>query len=191
MRKKLTAGFLGFLMLVMTVFTCFVPVIETQAAGKTLIVHYGGRSDNNYEGWNLWLWEEGREGQQVSFTETDSFGQIAVYQTNRTPANIGFIVRLNEWEAKDIAEDRFVAMDADVVEIWITSEEEIQKDKAVCTDPVESKYMEDGWMKLVGTERNEDCETYLLEDAESYCTCFVIKLDKDWIDKEMLEEWEK
>ena len=124
MRKKLTAGFLGFLMLVMTVFTCFVPVIETQAAGKTLIVHYGGRSDNNYEGWNLWLWEEGREGQQVSFTETDSFGQIAVYQTNRTPANIGFIVRLNEWEAKDIAEDRFVAMDADVVEIWITSEEE-------------------------------------------------------------------
>lgn len=123
MKKKMTAGFLGFLMLVMTVLTWFVPMLETQAAGKTLIVHYGGRSDNDYEGWNLWLWEEGREGQQVSFTETDSFGQVAVYQTNRKPANIGFIVRLNEWEDKDVAEDRFVAMDEDIVEIWITSGE--------------------------------------------------------------------
>ncbi len=123
MRKKVTAGLLGFLMLVMTVLTCLVPSMEAQAAGTTLIVHYGGRSDNNYEGWNLWIWEEGRDGQQVSFTESDSFGQIAVYQTNRTPANIGFIVRLNNWEDKDVAEDRFVMIDKDIVEIWVTSGE--------------------------------------------------------------------
>lgn len=123
MQKRVTAGLLGFLMLVMTVLTCFVPCIETQAAGTTLIVHYGGRSDNNYEGWNLWIWEEGRDGQEVDFTESDSFGQIAVYQTNRKPASIGFIVRLNQWEDKDVAEDRFIAIDKDVVEIWITSGE--------------------------------------------------------------------
>lgn len=123
MRKKVTAGLLGFLMFVMTVLTCLVPSMEAQAAGTTLIVHYGGRSDNNYEGWNLWIWEEGRDGQQVSFTESDSFGQIAVYQTNRTPASIGFIVRLNNWEDKDVAEDRFVMIDKDIVEIWVTSGE--------------------------------------------------------------------
>ena len=123
MRKRVTRGLLSFLMLVMTVLTCLTPGMEAQAAGKTLIVHYGGRSDNSYDGWNLWIWEEGRDGQQVSFTESDSFGQIAVYQTNRTPASIGFIVRLNQWEDKDVAEDRFVAMDGDIVEIWITSGE--------------------------------------------------------------------
>lgn len=123
MRKRVTAGFMGILMVLMTVFTCFVPGMEVQAAGKTLIVHYGGRADNNYEGWNLWIWEEGRDGQQVDFTDTDDYGQIAVYQTNRTPASIGFIVRLNQWEDKDVADDRFVTMDGDTVEIWLTSGE--------------------------------------------------------------------
>lgn len=123
MRKKVATGLLSFLMLVMTVLTCLVPGMEAQAAGTTLIVHYGGRSDNNYDGWNLWIWEEGRDGQQVSFTESDSFGQIAIYQTNRKPASIGFIVRLNQWEDKDVAEDRFVAIDKDIVEIWVTSGE--------------------------------------------------------------------
>ena len=123
MRKRVTAGFMGILMVLMTVFTCFVPGMEVQAAGKTLIVHYGGRADNNYEGWNLWIWEEGRDGQQVDFTDTDDYGQVAVYQTNRTPASIGFIVRLNQWEDKDVADDRFVTMDGDTVEIWLTSGE--------------------------------------------------------------------
>lgn len=123
MRRKMTAGFMAMLMVVMTLFTAFMPAMTAQAAGRTLIVHYGGRSDNSYEGWNLWIWEEGRDGQSVEFTHEDSFGKVAVYQTNRTPASIGFIVRLNNWEDKDVAEDRFIAMDSDVVEIWVTSGE--------------------------------------------------------------------
>lgn len=65
MRKRVTTCLLIFLMLAMTVLTCLTPEMEAQAAGKTLIVHYGGRSDNSYEGWNLWIWEEGRGGQRV------------------------------------------------------------------------------------------------------------------------------
>ena len=123
MRKRLMAGMLAVLMGFVTVVSVFTPAITAQAAGKTLIIHYGGRSDNSYDGWNLWIWEEGREGQQVDFTDEDDFGKIAVYQTNRQPASIGFIVRLNQWEDKDTADDRFVAMDGDTVEIWITSGE--------------------------------------------------------------------
>lgn len=37
MRKRMTAGFMGILMILMTVFTCFVPGMQVQAAGKTLI----------------------------------------------------------------------------------------------------------------------------------------------------------
>lgn len=111
------------LLMLMTVVSVLTPGMTAQAAGRTLIVHYGGRADNNYDGWNLWIWEDGRDGQQVDFTDEDDFGKVAVYQTNRTPASIGFIVRLNEWESKDVADDRFVQMDGDVVEIWVTSEE--------------------------------------------------------------------
>lgn len=114
---------MAMLMMLMTVVSVLTPGMTAKAAGTTLIVHYGGRADNNYEGWNLWMWEEGREGQQVDFTDEDDFGKVAVYQTNRKPASIGFIVRLNQWESKDVADDRFVTMDGDVVEIWVTSEE--------------------------------------------------------------------
>lgn len=123
MSRRLTAGFLAILMTVMTALLCLQPAMQVHAAGKTLIVHYGERADGSYDGWNLWIWEEGRDGQQVDFTKEDSFGKIAVYQTNRTPASIGFIVRLNNWEDKDVAEDRFVTMDKDIVEIWVTSGE--------------------------------------------------------------------
>ena len=123
MRRRITSMMLAVLLCLMTIVSVFVPGMEVQAAGTTLIVHYGGRADNTYDGWNLWMWEEGREGQQVDFTDTDEYGQVAVYQTNRKPASIGFIVRLNQWEDKDVSDDRFVTMDSDLVEIWLTSGE--------------------------------------------------------------------
>ena len=122
-RKRQIAGLLAWLMVFMTVVSVLTPEMTARAAGKTLIVHYGGRADDSYDGWNLWIWEEGREGQQVDFTDEDDFGKVAVYQTNRKPASIGFIVRLNEWEDKDTGEDRFVTMDSETVEIWVTSGE--------------------------------------------------------------------
>ena len=123
MRKRITAGLLGILMIFISVFSSLVPSKTAYAAGTTLIIHYGGRADNNYDGWNLWIWEDGKDGQQVSFTGEDSFGKVAVYQSNAAPSKIGFIVRLNEWEEKDVSDDRFVTMEKDVMEIWLTSGE--------------------------------------------------------------------
>ncbi|MDE7202740.1 MAG: type I pullulanase [Lachnospiraceae bacterium] len=122
-KKRQIAGFLALLMVFMTVVSVFTPGMTAKAAGTTLIVHYGGRADDSYDGWNLWIWEEGREGQQVDFTDEDDFGKVAVYQTNRKPASIGFIVRLNQWEDKDMGDDRYVTMDGETVEIWVTSGE--------------------------------------------------------------------
>lgn len=95
--------------------------LTAKAAGTTLIVHYGGREDNNYDNWNLWIWEEGADGQKVDFRGEDDFGKIAVYQTTNTPAKIGFIVRKGDWEAKDVESDRFAEMKGETTEIWITS----------------------------------------------------------------------
>ncbi|MDE6185626.1 MAG: type I pullulanase, partial [Lachnospiraceae bacterium] len=123
MRKRITAGLMGLCMMLLSIFAGLTAETIAYAAGTTLIVHYGGRSDGNYDGWNLWIWEEGKDGQQVDFTGSDSFGQVAVYQSNNAPAKIGFIVRLNEWAQKDVEDDRFVVMDQEVVEIWVTSGE--------------------------------------------------------------------
>jgi len=122
-KRRIPAGMLALLMVFITVLSVLGHGMTAQAAGTTLIIHYGGRADNSYEGWNLWIWEEGREGQQVDFTDEDDFGKVAVYQTNRKPGSIGFILRLNEWEDKDMGDDRFVTMNAETVEIWVTSGE--------------------------------------------------------------------
>ena len=95
-----------------------------EAAGSTLIIHYGGREDNDYDGWNAWVWEEGKEGQSIAFKAEDDYGKIAVLQTSSQPEKMGFIIRLNDWEDKDIASDRMIEMKSGVTEIWVTSGQE-------------------------------------------------------------------
>lgn len=121
MKKTLTALCLSLVMALCTLLPSPLPAAEVNAAGTTFIVHYGGRADDNYNGWNMWIWEEGHDGTAVQFTEEDGFGKIAIYQCKTDAARIGFIVRLNEWEAKDVTEDRFTDITGDVVEIWVTS----------------------------------------------------------------------
>lgn len=94
-----------------------------EAAGSTLIIHYGGREDESYDGWNAWVWEEGQEGQSIAFKAEDDYGKIAVYQTTAQPLKMGFIIRLNEWEDKDIPDDRMIEMKNGVTEIWVQSGE--------------------------------------------------------------------
>ena len=125
MKKRITAMLLSIMMLLTGIMTGITVVPDTaKAAGATVIIHYGGREDKNYENWNLWLWEEGADGKQVDFTAEDEFGKIAVYQTSNNPEKIGFIVRKGEWEEKDVDEDRFIEVEGDVTEIWVTSGEE-------------------------------------------------------------------
>lgn len=73
-----------------------------------LRVHYH-RFASDYDGWNLWLWPEGCDGAAYYFTGEDDFGQVAeVTIPNPGEASrVGIIVRLNEWEAKDVDKDRF------------------------------------------------------------------------------------
>ncbi|MGV8145307.1 MAG: type I pullulanase [Alkaliphilus sp.] len=79
-----------------------------------LNIHYH-RFDNEYEGWNLWMWKEGQDGLGLDFTEEDEYGKIArvTLDDMADVKKIGFIVRKsedgNEWAAKDIDEDRFIA----------------------------------------------------------------------------------
>lgn len=127
-KKKVFRKGISMVLLTMLIVTSVLGMLGTtlqvKAAGTTLIVHYGGREDNNYDNWNLWIWEEGADGQTVTFRAEDDFGKIAVYQSTNTPERIGFIVKKGEWEAKDVETDRFVEMNGNTTEIWVTSAKE-------------------------------------------------------------------
>lgn len=47
MQKRLTAGAMAVIMLIMTVVSAMMPTITAMAAGTTLIIHYSGREDNS------------------------------------------------------------------------------------------------------------------------------------------------
>ena len=122
MRRKMAVVFLALVMVISTVAGQWIPYssANVKAASTTLVVHYGGRDKGDYKGWNLWVWEEGKEGKQVDFNAEDSFGKIAVCNLQGT-GKVGFIVRLNEWEDKDVEDDRFIEVKEGVNEIWLTS----------------------------------------------------------------------
>jgi pullulanase len=97
--------------------------------GKTVLILHYHRFDGNYDGWNLWVWPhkpESLEGHAYQFTGKDEFGPYAIIVLDEKHTELGYIVRLNEWQAKDVAKDRFVKIpDSGVAEIWVvTSVEE-------------------------------------------------------------------
>ena len=76
MKKRITAFMLALLMPLAALLGMCVETTSYAAPGTQLIVHYGGREDNDYTGWNMWIWEEGFEGTAVDFMAEDSFGKI-------------------------------------------------------------------------------------------------------------------
>lgn len=73
----------------------------------TVNVHYH-RYDEIYDGWNLWFWPDGSDGASYDFTGSDDFGKIATIKTQSSAGKLGMIVRLNDWEQKDIDSDRYI-----------------------------------------------------------------------------------
>jgi pullulanase len=99
----------------------------------TLRIHYH-RFDEDYNGWNIWLWPKDGEGTPYSFNNEDEYGVFFEQKLSGLSGinEIGLIVRLNEWEAKDIDEDRFVKIENlndNILEIYL-----VQGDKKIYTD---------------------------------------------------------
>lgn len=79
-------------------------------------IHYN-RKDAKYTKWNLWLWENGGDGADYSFTGLNSYGAVARYtfedfSLTAIDNGIGFIVKeaktWSEGATKDVDSDRFI-----------------------------------------------------------------------------------
>src|SRR6056297_2516331 len=87
-------------------------------ASTDMIIHYH-RYDGNYEGWDLWLWGPGLNGSAYDFDAEDDYGKVAHCSIPEDLSEVGFLVRLGNWAAKDVAQDRYVNTEEDVTEIWL------------------------------------------------------------------------
>jgi pullulanase len=103
-----------------------VPVATAGAApaadGSTrLIVHYR-RVKADYEKWNMWVWPKapnGGDGASYVFADQDEFGKVAVIDVPGKHTELGFIVRLGDWESREIGSDRSVNIKDGKAEIWV------------------------------------------------------------------------
>ncbi|MCI9464790.1 MAG: type I pullulanase [Lachnospiraceae bacterium] len=71
----------------------------------TLKLHYH-REDGSYEGWDVWLWDEGGEGAAYPFEEEEG-EMVATKEITPDATKIGFIVRTQDW-TKDFDGDQFI-----------------------------------------------------------------------------------
>jgi pullulanase len=75
-----------------------------------LKVHYS-RFDQNYTGWDLWMWPKDGDGAAYKFNEEDGYGKLANYTFHnmKGKSSVGVIVRQNEWNgAREAGGDRYI-----------------------------------------------------------------------------------
>ena len=134
MKKKLSIAFFAVIALVFNA----MPVVAAPD-NVTLTVHYQ-RPGGDYNGWNLWLWKNSDNNSLdtpisqtgVQFTGNDDFGKVVTVKIDgmKNFKDVGIIVRLNDWAAKDINDDRFITeFDPNGnAEVWL-----VQNEKTIFT----------------------------------------------------------
>lgn len=96
---------------------------DALAATTKVTIHYQ-RVESDYTGWNMWLWGNvSNTGASYQFTGDDGFGKTGTFNVPTTAADtqVGLIVRLNNWEAKDVGPDRFITQfkNDGSAEVWL------------------------------------------------------------------------
>lgn len=142
-------------MFAMTIAGSFADVTTVKAAEDlTLKLHYH-RADGNYDGWDVWLWEEGGDGNAYAFEEEDG-EMVATKVIAPGVSSVGFIVRTADW-TKDINEDQFIdisEMVSGTVHIYVESgkkgyTKEYGEDAVTGTKLLKARYEEETQMITV------------------------------------------
>lgn len=157
MKRRIKA----FVMAIVMLFTTILPVLSDLAPvyaeeGVVLKIHYH-REDNDYSSWDVWLWEEGKEGAGYAFEEVDG-EMVATMQTTPGTTSVGFIVRTEDW-SKDIDADQFIdisEMVSGTAHIYIESgvegyTKEYGDDAVTGTKLKNAKYNNDGTVSVTMT----------------------------------------
>ncbi len=106
MKKQAYSLFLALLLFLAPFYTLSSHVMTVSAEeNPTLKLHYH-REDGSYEGWDVWLWDDGGEGAAYPFEEEEG-EMVATKEITPDATKIGFIVRMQDW-TKDFDGDQFI-----------------------------------------------------------------------------------
>lgn len=117
MKRKKQIAVLIILIIVFASWHCGYDTAEAKPVQNpeklTIQFHYF-RPDGNYQGWSLWLWKDDEAGTQYDFSEepesvTGVVAKVTLSDVTEE-SRIGFLVKLNDWEQKDVSEDRYVEL---------------------------------------------------------------------------------
>ena len=103
--KKRIMAFLAALVLLLSCIPMGSLVVANAAEELILKLHYH-REDSNYDGWDVWMWESGRDGGAYPFVEENG-EMVATLNVTPGTTSIGFIVRTADW-TKDVNEYQFI-----------------------------------------------------------------------------------
>ena len=102
--------------------------VSAQATEEVYVKIRYNRPDGNYDDWNLWVWEAGKDGQRVDFIGEDQDGKFAVIKTSKDAGQLGYILRRseqgNEWAENYFGADKFVDLTAGDTEVIINHKDE-------------------------------------------------------------------
>lgn len=122
----------------------------------TLRLHYH-REDGDYDGWDAWLWEEGKDGGAYDFEEEDG-EMVATKELTPGTTSVGFIIRTKDW-AKDVDDDQFIdisEMVSGALDIYVESgvegyTKEYGEDAVVGTKVKKARYDGEGSVEVTMT----------------------------------------
>lgn len=106
MKQRMKAITMAIVLLLLTVMTSFANVADVKAAGDLVLKLHYNREDGNYDDWDVWLWEEGKDGGGYPF-ESENGEMVATKVITPGTTSVGFIVRTSSWE-KDVDEDQYI-----------------------------------------------------------------------------------
>lgn len=125
MRRRISAFMMAALLFVVPFMGAMLDVVTVHAAeGITIKLHYH-RGDDNYSGWDVWMWEEGGEGGGYLFAEENG-EMVATKEVTPGITRIGFIIRTVDW-TKDFDGDQFIDVSeviSGTVHIYVESGQE-------------------------------------------------------------------
>lgn len=102
------------------IFTFIFLISFLSAKAAKITIHYK-RFNNDYNNWNIWTWENGKEGKNIEFNSEDAFGKVATFSAE---SKVGFIVKKGNWLEKDVSKDRFFTPNGKNMDVFLVQGDE-------------------------------------------------------------------
>lgn len=152
----------------------------------TLRLHYH-REDGDYDGWDAWLWEEGKDGGAYDFEEEDG-EMVATKELTPGTTSVGFIIRTKDW-SKDVDEDQFIdisEMVSGAVDIYVESgvegyTKEYGEDAVVGTKVKKARYDGEGSVEvtMTGEIEGDTDSAFSVKGLEGTVAIDSVEAEKD------------